>query len=32
MLIEIIGFVSMIIIGIFVREKFLDILENFLDK
>ena len=32
MLIGIIGFVSMIIIGIFVQEKFLDILEKFLDK
>lgn len=32
MLIGIIGFVSMIIVGIFALEKFLDILEKFLDK
>lgn len=32
MLVGIIGFVGMIIVGLFVREKFLDILEKFLDK
>ena len=32
MLVGIIGFVSMIIVGISAQEKFLDILEKFLDK
>lgn len=32
MLVGIIGFIGMIIIGIFVQEKILDILEKFLDK
>ena len=32
MLVGIIGFVSMVIIGIFIQEKFLDLLEKFLDK
>ena len=32
MLVGIIGFVSIVIIGIFAQEKFLDIVEKFLDK
>ncbi len=32
MLVGVIGFVGMIIAGIFTQEKFLDILEKFLDK
>ena len=32
MLIGMIGLISAIIVGIFVQEKFLDILEKFLDK
>ncbi len=32
MLVGIIGFVGVIIVGIFAQEKFLDILEKFLDK
>ena len=32
MLVGIIGFVGIIIVGLFVQDKFLDILEKFLDK
>ena len=32
MLVGMVGFIGLVVIGIFIQEKFLDILENFLDK